>query len=366
MSSMNNIIIAGVVGLVVGGAGVALTQGGGSDASSGASPAAAPAAAPASENMLEVVRARGAIHCGVSTGLAGFSLADSSGRWTGIDVDMCRAVAAAALGDAEKVKFVPLNASQRFTALQSGEVDLLVRNTTWTATRDTQLGLVFAGVNFYDGQGFMVPKKLGVKSVFDLNNAAVCLQTGTTTEKNVADFFKAQGMTYKPVLFADQPESVQAYDSGRCQVYTTDASGLAAIRANDVNNPDAHVILPELISKEPLGPVVRRGDDQWFALVKWVHIAMVNAEERGVSSANVDRMRSSDDPQIQRLLGVGGNDYGKAMGVDADWAYRVIKQVGNYGEVYEANVGPNTPIGLPRGNNALWTEGGLQYGPPIR
>ena len=315
---------------------------------------------------LEAIKKKGEVSCGVNTGLGGFGIADSSGKWTGFDVDFCRAVAAAALGDANKVRYVPLSAAQRFTALQSGEIDLLSRNTTWTMSRDTQLGTTFGVTTFYDGQGFLIPKKLKVKSAKQLKGATVCVQSGTTTEKNLADYFRQQKMQYKPVVYEDLKALIAAYNEGRCAVFTSDASQLAAIRANDMKVPDDHMILPEIISKEPLGPLVRRGDEDWAKLVTWVHFAMITAEELEITSANVDAKRSETIPEIQRLLGQGNNDFGKSMGVDAAWAYRVIKQVGNYGEVFERNVGTKTPLKLSRGQNDLWTKGGLQYAPPIR
>lgn len=312
---------------------------------------------------LDAIKSNGTIKCGVSTGLAGFSIADSKGQYTGLDAEFCKALAAAVLGDASKVTFVPLSAQQRFTALQSGEVDLLSRNTTWTLTRDASLGLVFAGVTFYDGQGFMVPKELGVSKATELNGAEVCVQTGTTTELNLADYFRANGMEFKPVVFENLEESKTAFFNGRCQVYTTDRSGLASIRSADAPNPDDYVILPETISKEPLGPVVRRGDDEWFSIVKWMVYGLIEAEEKGITSKNVDEMKSSKDPVIQRLLGVSG-DMGKKLGLDNDWTVRAIKAVGNYGELYARNV---LPIGLPReGSNRLWTKGGLMYAMPLR
>ncbi|MBV9833443.1 MAG: amino acid ABC transporter substrate-binding protein [Alphaproteobacteria bacterium] len=314
---------------------------------------------------LDAIKARGSVICGVSTGLAGFSLADSKGEWTGLDVDVCRAVAAALFGDSKKVKFVPLSAQQRFTALQSGEVDILSRNTTITMTRDTSLGLDFTGVTYYDGQGFMVPKKLGVKSAKELKGATVCVQPGTTTELNLADYFRANKMDFKPVVIEKLEEIEQAYFSGRCDVYTTDASGLAATRATRAQNPDDHVILPEIISKEPLGPAVRHGDNQWADVVRWTFNAQLEAEEKGITSKNVDEMLKSSDPQIKRLLGVTPG-MGKALGVEEDWIVKIIKQVGNYGEMFERNVGKNTPLKLERGLNALWTQGGLQYAAPIR
>jgi general L-amino acid transport system substrate-binding protein len=314
---------------------------------------------------LDAIKARGQVLCGVSTGLAGFSLADSKGEWAGLDVDVCKAVAAALLGDAKKVKFVPLSAQQRFTALQAGEVDILSRNTTITMTRDTSLGLDFTGVTYYDGQGFMVPKKLGVKSAKELKGATVCVQPGTTTELNLADYFRANKMDFKPVVIERLEEVEQAYFSGRCDVYTTDASGLAATRATRASNPEDHVILPEIISKEPLGPAVRHGDNQWADIVRWTFNAQLEAEEKGITSKNIDEMLASADPSIKRLLGVTPG-MGKALGVDEDWVVKVIRQVGNYGEMFERNVGKNTPLKLERGLNALWTQGGLQYAAPIR
>jgi general L-amino acid transport system substrate-binding protein len=324
-------------------------------------------ASPAFANKtLESVKAKGVLSCGVNTGLGGFAIADSGGKWTGFDVDFCRAVAAAALGDANKVRYVPLNASQRFTALQSGEIDLLSRNTTWTMSRDTQLGLTFGVTTFFDGQGFLIPTKLKVKSAKQLKGATICVQSGTTTERNLADYFRANKLQYKPVVFEDLKALIAAYSEGRCAVFTSDASQLAAIRANDMKVPTDHIILPEIISKEPLGPVVRRGDEDWAKLVSWAHFAMLSAEELGITSANVDARRADVEPEVQRLLGQANNDFGKAIGLDAAWAYRIIKQVGNYGEVFERHVGSKTPLKLERGQNALWTNRGLQYAPPIR
>ncbi len=313
---------------------------------------------------LDDVKKKGFVQCGVSQGLPGFSNPDSSGNWTGIDVDVCRAVAAATLGDASKVKYSPLSNKERFTALQSGEIDMLSRNTTWTATRDSVLGLNFAGVNYYDGQGFMVRKSLGVKSAMELAGAAVCTSLGTTTELNVADFFRANNMEYKLVAFEKADETVAAYDAGRCDVYTTDQSGLAAQRLK-LSSPNDHTVLPEVISKEPLGPVVRHGDDQWFDIVKWTLFAMQESEEMGINSGNADAMKSSDNPAIKRMMGTEG-DVGKNLGLSSDWAYNIIKQVGNYGESFEAHVGPNTPLELPRGVNNLWNNGGLMYPMPAR
>ena len=298
----------------------------------------------ASAATLDDVKAKGFVQCGVSQGLPGFSNPDSAGNWTGIDVDLCRGVAAAVFGDATKVKYTPLSAKERFTALQSGEIDVLSRNTTWTATRDTTLGLNFAGVNYYDGQGFMVRKDLGVKSALELSGASVCTNTGTTTELNVADYFTTNKLEYEIVAFEKADEVVAAYDAGRCDVYTTDQSGLYAQRLK-LTNPADHVVLPEIISKEPLGPVVRQGDDQWFNLVKWTHFAMVNAEELGITSENAEAMKSSDNPAIKRVLGTEG-EFGAALGVGNDWAFNIISQVGNYAESFNRNVGPDTPLSL--------------------
>ena len=314
---------------------------------------------------LDDVRAKGFVQCGVSQGLPGFSNPDEQGNWTGIDVDVCRAVAAAIFGDSEAVKYSPLSAKERFTALQSGEIDVLSRNTTWTLVRDTALGLNFAGVNYYDGQGFMVRKDLGVTSALELDGASVCTNIGTTTELNLSDYFRANNMSFEPVVFEKADEVVAAYDSGRCDVYTTDQSGLAAQRIK-LSDPDAHVILPEIISKEPLGPVVSHGDDRWLDVVKWTLYAMIEAEELGVTSANVDQMRdTTSNPGIKRLLGTEG-DTGKSLGLPSDWAYNIVKQVGNYGESYKRYVGPNTSLMLERGLNALWIDGGLQYPMPVR
>ncbi|WP_249690190.1 amino acid ABC transporter substrate-binding protein [Stappia sp. WLB 29] len=318
----------------------------------------------ASAATLDDVKAKGFLQCGSNTGLAGFAAPDDKGEWTGLDVSMCRAIAAAIFDDANAVKFTPLTAKERFTALQTGEVDVLVRNTTWTMSRDTTLGLNFTGVNYYDGQGFMVRKSLGVSSALELSGASVCVQTGTTTELNLTDYFKANGMEYNPVVFEKLEEVNAAYDANRCDVYTTDASGLYSIRLQ-LTNPADHIVLPEIISKEPLGPAVRQGDDQWFNLVKWVHFAMLNAEELGVTSANVEEMKNSDNPNIRRLLGAEGA-FGESIGLSNDWAARIIKHVGNYGEVFDKTVGPDTPLGIARGVNALWTKGGLQYAPPVR
>ncbi|MBO6755396.1 MAG: amino acid ABC transporter substrate-binding protein [Roseibium sp.] len=322
------------------------------------------AATSASATTLDDVKAKGFIQCGVSQGLPGFSNPDAQGNWTGIDVDFCRAMAAAIFDDTTAVKFTPLSAKERFTALQSGEIDVLSRNTTWTMTRDTSLGLNFAGVNYYDGQGFMVRKDLGVTSALELSGASVCTNTGTTTELNVADYFRANNMPYEIVAFEKADEVVAAYDAGRCDVYTTDASGLYAQRLK-LTNPGDHIVLPEIISKEPLGPVVRQGDDQWFNVARWTLNAMINAEELGVSSENVDSMMSTDNPGIKRLLGVEGS-FGENIGLTNDWAARIIKHVGNYAESFNANVGPDTPLGISRGVNALWSDGGVLYAAPIR
>jgi len=314
---------------------------------------------------LDDVRSKGFIQCGVSQGVPGFSNPDEQGSWSGIDVDVCRAVAAAIWGDASKVKYTPLTAKERFTALQSSEIDVLSRNTTWTLVRDTALGLDFAGVNYYDGQGFMVRKDLGVSSASELGGASVCVNIGTTTELNMADFFRSNSMDYEPVVFEKTDEVVAAYDSGRCDVYTTDRSALAANRVK-LADPDAHIILPETISKEPLGPVVRHGDNQWGDIVRWSLYAMLEAEEYGVNSGNVDDLKAnSNNPVIKRLLGVEG-DTGESLGLSNDWAYSIIKQVGNYAESYNRNVGPDTPVGLSRGVNALWKDGGIQYPMPVR
>ena len=315
---------------------------------------------------IDAIKARGQLVCGVNTGLAGFAAADSQGNWSGLDVDYCKAVAAALLGDASKVKYVPLNAQQRFTALQSGEIDLLSRNTTWTLTRDASLGMHFVGITYYDGQGFMVPAKGKIKNAKQLKGATVCVQSGTTTEKNLTDFSRANNLAIKPVVFEKQEASTSAYFSGRCQAFTTDASGLASIRNKEAKVPAEHLILPELISKEPLGPSVRRGDDEFFAVTKWVLFALLEAEEYGITQANVDAMKAkTDDPVIGRILG-STEDTGKLLGLDKEWAARAIKATGNYGEIFERNVGPTSPLALPRGINKLWNKGGIQYAPPIR
>ena len=315
---------------------------------------------------LDGIKARGQVICGVHTGLAGFSAADSNGKWTGIDVDICRAVAAATLGDGDKVKYVPLVAQARFTALQSGEVDMLSRNTTFTLTRDASLGLSQTAVVYYDGQGFMVPVKSKIKSAKQLKGQTVCVQSGTTTEKNLTDYSKANGLNVKPVVFEKLDAVEGAYFSGRCIAYTTDAAGLASVRNKSAKNPADHVILPELISKEPLGPMVRRGDDEWTAIVKWTVYGLLEAEENGVTSANVDDLKAnSKDPVVGRILG-STDDTGKLLGLDKEWLARAVKTTGNYGEIFERNVGPKSDLQLPRGLNNLWNKGGIQYAPPIR
>ena len=314
---------------------------------------------------LEDVQARGVLNCVVSTGVAGFAYPDDAGEWHGFDVDFCRATAAAVLGDPKAIKAVTSTGKTRFTLLNAGEGDVLWRNTTITFSRDVGVKLRFHGVNYYDGQGFMVPKSLGVSSAKELDGASVCIQTGTTTELNLADYFHSNGMKYEAVTIETNDEARQNYLAGRCDVYTTDASGLASTRST-FTDPDNHVVLPEIISKEPLGPATRHGDDQWSDIVTWVLNATVTAEEKGVTSANVDEMKAnSKDPEVLRLLGVEGNQ-GAELGLSADWAYNIIKSVGNYGEIFERNIGVNTPIGLARGLNALWTDGGLQYSPPFR
>ncbi len=314
---------------------------------------------------LDAIKARGQLVCGVNTGLAGFSAADSAGNWTGLDVDICKAIAATVLNDATKIKWVPLNAQQRFTALQSGEIDILSRNTTFTLTRDASLGMHSTVVTYYDGQGFMVPAKGKIKSAKQLKGATVCVQSGTTTEKNLTDFARANKLEIKPVVFEKVEAATGAYFAGRCQAYTTDASGLASVRNKEAKNPADHIILPELISKEPLGPMIRRGDDEFFAITKWVIYALIEAEEYGVNQANVDQMKTSTDPIIGRILG-STEDTGKLLGLDKEWAYRAIKAVGNYGEIFERNAGPSSPLGLPRGVNNLWNKGGIMYAPPVR
>jgi general L-amino acid transport system substrate-binding protein len=314
---------------------------------------------------IQAVKGRGELVCGVANDLHGFSAPDSKGQWSGLDVDVCRAVAAAVLADASKVRYVPLSAQARLTALQTGEIDLLARNTTYTLTRDTSAGLNFTVINYYDGQGFLVPKSLGAKSTLGLSGASVCVQTGTTTELNLADYFRANKMELRPVTLDKYEEMIAAYVAGRCDALSADASALATIRASATPRPEEHVILPELISKEPLAPAVRQGDDQWFDIVRWSQFAMIEAEEQGVSSANVDTMLTSADPNIKRLLGVTPG-MGAALGLGERWAYAIIKQVGNYGESFDRNVGAGSKLDLPRALNALWTQGGLMYAMPIR
>lgn len=315
-------------------------------------------------STLATTKANGQVACGVSQGLPGFSSVDDSGNWTGIDVDVCRAIAAAIFGDATKVRYRPSSAKERFTALHSGEIDVLSRNTTWSLTRDTGQSLDFVAVNYYDGQGFMVRNDLGVTSAKQLDGATVCINAGTTTELNAADYFRTNGMSFEAVTFEKSDEVVAAYDSGRCDVWTTDASGLYSNRIK-LRQPAEHAVLPEIISKEPLGPAVRQGDDQWADLVRWSFYAMVAAEELGITSQNVDEMKSSPNPEVQRLLGVSGG-MGNKLGVSNDWAYNIIKQVGNYGESFERNLGTNSHLKISRGLNALWTDGGLMYSPPVR
>jgi len=320
--------------------------------------------ASAQTKTLDTVKSRGSLTCGVNIGLAGFSQPDDKGNWTGLDVDYCKAIAAAVLGDPNKVKYVPTTAKERFTALQSGEIDVLIRNTTWTTARDSSLGLIFAGVNYYDGQGFMVKGSLGVKTAKELNGATVCVQTGTTTELNLADYFKANKMTYKPVVFEKLDETLQAYLAGRCDVYTTDQSGLYSVRVQQPK-PEDHLVLPEIISKEPLGPSVRQGDDQWLTVVKWVHYALLNAEEAGITQANVAEMVNSTNPEIKRIVGKDG-ELGKGLGLPNDFVVSIVKAVGNYGELFERNVGSGSRLKIARGLNKLWNNGGLQYAPPLR
>ena len=319
---------------------------------------------PVSAGTLEDVKSRGELRCVVSTGINGFAYPDESGTWKGFDIDFCRATAAAVLGSASKIKAVTSTGKTRFTKLNSGEGDVLWRNTTITFSRDVGVKLTFVGVNYYDGQGFMVNKSLGVKSAKELDGASVCIQTGTTTELNLADYFRTNNMSYEAVAIEKNSEARAAYLAGRCDVYTTDASGLAATRST-FPNPNDHMILPEIISKEPLGPAVRQGDDKWADIVRWVYLATVTAEELGVTSSNVDSMKSANNPEILRMLGVEGSQ-GEELGLSKDWAYQIIKQVGNYSEIFERNIGENTPIGLARGLNDLWTRGGLQYSPPFR
>jgi general L-amino acid transport system substrate-binding protein len=315
---------------------------------------------------LDTVKARGTLICGVAVGgVAGFMSVDSQGKWTGLNIDICRAISAAIFGDSEKVKYVPLSGQQRFTALQAGEIDLLSNNSTWTLMRDSALGLDFVGVTYYDGQGFMVNKKLGVKSAKELNGASICVLTGSTSELNIADYFRANKITFKPVLFEDPDQSRAAFFGGRCDAYSGDQARLYATRAANAPNPDDYVILPEIISKEPLGPAVRHGDNQFADIVRWTQYAMIEAEEYGITSKNVDDMLKSENPGIKRVLGVTPG-MGKALGVDEKWVYSIVKQVGNYGESFDRNVGMGSPLKVERGLNRLWSQGGLQYAPPIR
>jgi len=318
----------------------------------------------ASAQTLKTVKDRGMLSCGVSQGLPGFSSPDDKGNWTGLDVDVCRAISAAIFNDPSKIKFVPLSAKDRFTALQSGEIDVLSRNTTWTLSRDTSLGANFTGITYYDGQGFLVKKSLKVNSALELNSASVCVQTGTTTEQNLADYFKGNNMKYEVIAFGTADEAVKAYESGRCDVFTTDVSGLYAERLK-LANPADHLVLPEVISKEPLGPMVRHGDDQWLDIVKWSLFAMITAEELGATQKNVDEMAKLDKPELKRVFGTDGN-LGEQLGLTKDWVVRIVKAVGNYGESFERNVGAGSKLGISRGLNQLWNKGGIQYAPPMR
>lgn len=332
--------------------------------------ATAMAATSAIAGTLDDVKSKGFLQCGGNPGLTGFGAPDANNNWTGMDIDFCRAVAAAIFNDPTKVKFTPLTAKERFTALQSGEIDVLSRNSTWTMSRDTSLGLKFAGVMYYDGQGFMVRKSLGVDSALKLGGATVCVQTGTTTELNLADYFKSNSLEYKVLAFEKEDQVIGAYESGGCDVYSTDQSGVYSQRLQ-LSKPDDHIVLPEIISKEPLGPVVRQGDDAWFNVIKWTYYALVNAEELGVTQANVGEMMASKNPEIQRLLGVKNADgtpggFGTGIGLPEEWAAQIVKHVGNYGEIFERNLGESTTLKIARGKNALWTKGGLQYAPPIR
>ncbi len=330
----------------------------------GASAAFFAFAAPAAADTLDQVRARGFLVCGVNNGLAGFGLPDDHGVWRGFDIDYCRAVAAAIFGDPEKIKFTPLSGKDRFTALQSGEIDLLSRNTTWTQSREAGQGLLFVGINYFDGQAFLTRKARRLKSVRELKGASICVQQGTTTELNLADYFRKAGFTAETVVFAGGDEALKAYEGGRCDAYTTDGSGLYAQRLK-MTAPEDHEVLPETISKEPFGPVVRQGDDRWFNLVKWTHFALLDAEELGVTSQNVESLRTSDNPELRRLLGAEG-DYGVGLGLSSDWVVRIVKAVGNYGEIFARNLGDKSPLKIPRGLNALWRDGGLHYAPPVR
>jgi general L-amino acid transport system substrate-binding protein len=330
----------------------------------GAAAAAMMIALTAHASTLETVKQRGAVNCGANGQLPGFGIPDAQGNWSGLDADLCRAIAAAIFNDPAKVKFVPLTARDRFTGLQMGDVDVLVRNTSWTLSRDTQLGLISTGINYYDGQGFIARKALRVNSALELNDASICVEQGTTTELNLADYFRSNRMRLKTVTFGTIDEAVKAYESGRCDAFTADASGLYGIRLKLAKSDD-HVMLPEIISKEPLGPLVRKGDDQWLEIVKWVHFAMLDAEELNVKRTNVDEQVRSDNPEVKRLLGTEGN-FGELLGLTNDWVYRIVKLVGNYGEVFDRNVGQGSSLKIARGLNALWTKGGVQYAPPIR
>jgi general L-amino acid transport system substrate-binding protein len=318
----------------------------------------------AGAQTLDQVKSRGQLLCGVNVGLGGFALPDANGQWAGLEVDYCRAIAAAVFGDASKVKYVPLDGASRFEGLKSGAVDVLIRSATWTLSRDTVQGLDFEAIYYYDGQGFMVKKSMNVKSVLELDGASICVAQGSTTELNLADYFRAHNIKYEGVAFKSNDETVQAYAAGRCDAYTTDASGLASFRLK-LPSPDDHVILPEIISKEPLASAVRKGDSQWATIVRWAHFVMIDAEEVGVTSKNVDEMMKSPNPEVRRMLGVEGK-FGEGIGLSNAWAVNILKQVGNYGEVYERNVGPASALKIPRGPNKLWSQGGLQYGPPIR
>lgn len=325
---------------------------------------AAQLASAANGQVLKAVKDRGTLNCGVSEGLYGFSARDNNGNWNGFDVDLCRAIAAAIFNDTSKVAYFPLDAGRRFEALQSGSIDVLSRNTTWTMSREVELGLVFAATNFYDGQGFIVRRAMNKDTALDLDGAKVCVQTGTTTELNLADYFRANKMKYEAISSTSLEGAIKGYDSGQCNVLTADGSALFAVRLL-LTKPDEHIILPDVISKEPLGPVVRQDDMQWFNIVKWVHFALVNAEELGVTSKNIDEALKSENPDIRRLVGTEGN-YGERTGLGKDWAANAIRLVGNYGEVYERTVGVGSALGIPRGINQLWSKGGILYAPPIR
>jgi general L-amino acid transport system substrate-binding protein len=323
------------------------------------------ATAPASAATLDDVKARGYLQCGVHTGLFGFAEVDNDGEWAGFDVDYCRAIASAIFDDPTAVRFTPLSAAERFTALQSGSIDVLVRITTWTMTRDASLGLTFAGVNYYDGQGFLVPADAGFETVADLAGGTICVQTGTTTELNLADYFNSRGLTFTAIAVADRAEAISAFEAGRCDAFTADASNVYSARMT-LASPESYVVLPDIISKEPLGPLVRIGDEQWLNIVRWTHFALLNAEELGVTQANVGEMMASPNPEIQRLLGQNGAAFGEMIGLENDWAAQIIGHVGNYGEVFDRNVGAGSPLGIERGLNALWNAGGIQYGMPVR